>query len=105
MDAKVEAHDAHHAHAHPTGWRRYLYSTNHKDIGTMYMQFSFFMLMVGGVLALLIRAELFEPGLQLVRPEFFNQLTTLHGLVMIFGVIMLGYGIYSFVRARKIGKT
>ena len=39
-------------------------------------------------MALTIRAELFEPGLQLVKPEFFNQLTTLHGLIMIFGAIM-----------------
>lgn len=39
-------------------------------------------------MALTIRAELFQPGLQLVEPEFFNQLTTLHGLVMVFGAIM-----------------
>ena len=39
-------------------------------------------------MALTIRAELFQPGLQIVDPEFFNQLTTLHGLIMIFGAIM-----------------
>ena len=70
-------HDDHH-HATPTGWRRWLYATNHKDIGTLYLLFSFTMLMIGGVLALLIRAELFQPGLQLVNPELFNQLTTMH---------------------------
>ncbi len=39
-------------------------------------------------MALVIRAELFQPGLQVVQPEFFNQMTTLHGLIMVFGAIM-----------------
>ena len=81
------AHDDHHHHA-PTGWRRWVFATNHKDIGTLYLLFSFTMLMVGGVLALMIRAELFQPGLQVVNPELFNQLTTMHGLIMVFGAIM-----------------
>jgi len=80
------AHD--HSHDHPHGWRRWLFATNHKDIGTMYLVFSFTMFLVGGVNALLLRTELFEPGLQIVEPEFFNQLTTMHGLLMIFGAIM-----------------
>ncbi len=80
-------HDDHH-HAAPTGWRRWLFATNHKDIGTMYLMFSFFALLEGGTLALLIRAELFEPGVQFFRPDLFNQFTTMHGLIMIFGAIM-----------------
>ncbi|MCD6733591.1 MAG: cytochrome c oxidase subunit I [Burkholderiaceae bacterium] len=80
------AHD--HAHDHPTGWRRWLFATNHKDIGTLYLWFSFAMLLVGGVNALLLRTELFQPGLQILRPEFFNQLTTMHGLIMVFGSVM-----------------
>ena len=80
-------HDGHH-HGAPTGWRRWLFATNHKDIGTMYLLFSFTMLMIGGLLAMLIRAELFEPGLQIINPELFNQLTTMHGLIMVFGAIM-----------------
>ena len=72
------AHDEHHDHHAPTGWRRWVFATNHKDIGTLYLLFSFTMLMVGGVLALMIRAELFQPGLQLVNPELFNQFTTMH---------------------------
>ena len=67
---------------------RWVTTTNHKDIGTMYLWFSFTMFIVGGIMALTIRAELFQPGLQVVRPEFFNQLTTMHGLIMVFGAIM-----------------
>ncbi len=67
---------------------RWLFTTNHKDIGTLYLWFGLLMFFVGGFAAMLIRAELFKPGLTLVSPEFFNQLTTLHGLVMIFGAIM-----------------
>jgi cytochrome c oxidase subunit I len=81
-------HHDDHAHDHPYGWRRWLFATNHKDIGTMYLLFSFAMLMIGGVLAMGIRAELFKPGLQFLNPELFNQFTTMHGLIMVFGAIM-----------------
>src|SRR4029079_7899586 len=97
MSAVIDHHVPHghgHDHAHddhhgaPAGWRRWVYATNRKDIGTLYLLFSLTMLMVGGVLAMLIRAELFQPGLQFVNPELFNQLTTMHGLIMVFGAIM-----------------
>ena len=89
MSAVLDHHSDHdHAHDHPHGWRRWLFATNHKDIGSLYLWFSFAMLMVGGVNALLLRTELFQPGLQIVEPEFFNQLTTMHGLIMVFGAIM-----------------
>ena len=77
-----------HAHGAPHGWRRWLYATNHKDIGTMYLLFSFTMFIVGGILALCIRAELFQPGLQFFNPQLFNSFTTMHGLIMVFGAIM-----------------
>src|ERR1700738_755988 len=70
------------------GFLRWLTSTNHKEIGTLYLWFSFAMFLVGGLMAMCIRAELFKPGLQFLRPELFNQLTTLHGLVMVFGAVM-----------------
>src|SRR5688572_32390760 len=76
-----------HAH-HPGGIMRWVMTTNHKDIGTLYLLFSLTMFFVGGVLALMLRAELFQPGLQLWRPDFFNELTTMHGLIMVFGAIM-----------------
>jgi cytochrome c oxidase subunit 1 len=75
-------------HDHPTGLKRWLFTTNHKDIGTLYLWFSFAMLLVGGLMALVIRTELFQPGMQVVDPNFFNQMTTLHGLIMVFGAIM-----------------
>ena len=78
----------HEHHGPPAGIMRWLTTTNHKDIGTLYLWFSFAMFLTGGVMALTIRSELFQPGLQIVEPEFFNQLTTLHGLVMVFGAIM-----------------
>ncbi|MFA7097198.1 MAG: cbb3-type cytochrome c oxidase subunit I, partial [Gammaproteobacteria bacterium] len=86
----VASDHAHHDE-HPTGIVRWLTTTNHKDIGTLYLWFSLTMFFVGGTMALIIRAELFQPGLQLVDPHFFNQMTTMHGLIMIFGAIMPGF--------------
>ena len=101
--ASPSDHDDH-AHGQPYGWRRWLYATNHKDIGTMYLLFSFSMLMVGGVLALGIRAELFQPGLQFVKPDLFNQLTTMHGLIMVFGAIMPAFvGFANWMIPLQIG--
>ena len=87
--AHTEAHD-HHDHR-PSGIMRWLTTTNHKDIGTMYLIFALTMFFVGGIMALAIRAELFQPGLQVVNPELFNSLTTMHALIMIFGAIMPGF--------------
>jgi cytochrome c oxidase subunit I len=86
--AHAHGHHDEHSHGHPTGIMRWLTTTNHKDIGSLYLWFALIMLFAAGSMALLIRAELFQPGLQLTNPDFFNQLTTMHGLIMIFGVIM-----------------
>jgi cytochrome c oxidase subunit I len=94
----------HEHHGAPSGWRRWVYATNHKDIGTMYLLFAFFNLMFGGALAMLIRAELFQPGLQIVNPELFNQLTTMHGLIMVFGAIMPAFvGFANWMIPLQIG--
>ncbi|HVZ14679.1 MAG TPA: cytochrome c oxidase subunit I [Bauldia sp.] len=82
-------HAAHEAHGHPTGWRRWLYSTNHKDIGTMYLVFAIFAGIVGGALSVAMRMELQSPGLQIFsNPEMFNVFVTAHGLIMIFFMVM-----------------
>ncbi len=85
--ATHDHHDDH--HGAPKGFfQRWCMSTNHKDIGTLYLIFALTMFFIGGSFAMAIRAELFQPGLQLMQPYFFNQLTTLHALVMIFGAVM-----------------
>jgi len=97
-------HEHDHAHGHPHGWRRWLFATNHKDIGTMYLVFAFTMFLVGGTLALLIRLELFKPGLQFFNPELFNQFTTMHGLIMVFGAIMPAFvGFANWMIPLQIG--
>ncbi|MBB6243469.1 MULTISPECIES: cytochrome c oxidase subunit I [unclassified Rhodanobacter] len=85
--ATHDHHDDHHG-APKNFFQRWCMSTNHKDIGTLYLVFALLMFFIGGSFAMVIRAELFKPGLQLVQPYFFNQMTTLHALVMIFGAIM-----------------
>jgi Heme/copper-type cytochrome/quinol oxidases, subunit 1 len=87
MSTATTMHDAHHdGPAH--GITRWLFTTNHKDIGTLYLLFALMMFFIGGAMAMVIRLELFQPGLQFVNPLFFYQMTTLHALVMIFGAVM-----------------
>jgi cytochrome c oxidase subunit I len=104
----AQAHDMYddRAHADPSGWRRYVLSTNHKDIGTMYLWFAIMAGLVGGILSILMRMELQEPGIQIFKglaqmvygvPEnaaldngkqMFNAFVTAHGLIMIFFMVM-----------------
>jgi cytochrome c oxidase subunit I len=101
---------AHDHHDLPSGWRRYVYSTNHKDIGTMYLWFAIFSGLIGGLLSVMMRIELAEPGIQifhglanmvygagcdLATPEacdagkhMYNVFVTGHGLLMIFFMVM-----------------
>ncbi|MCL5255569.1 MAG: cytochrome c oxidase subunit I [Gammaproteobacteria bacterium] len=96
-------HDDHHDHK-PTGIKRWLFTTNHKDIGTLYLLFSFLMFFLGGTMALVIRAELFQPGMQIVDPHFFNQMTTMHGLIMVFGAVMPAFtGLANWMIPMMIG--
>ncbi len=87
MATDAAVHDDH--HDHPTGWRRYVYSTNHKDIGTMYLIFAMVAGAIGGLLSVGMRMELAEPGMQVfVNPHTFNVFVTAHGLIMVFFMIM-----------------
>ncbi|WP_297830234.1 cytochrome c oxidase subunit I [Thermomonas sp.] len=97
-------HDHGHAAHQQSFIDRWLFSTNHKDIGTLYLLFSFTMAIVGALLSVMLRAELAEPGLQLMKPEFFNQLTAMHALVMIFGAIMPSFvGLANWMVPLQIG--
>jgi cytochrome c oxidase subunit I len=112
----AHGHDDH--HDLPTGWKRYVYSTNHKDIGTMYLWFAIIAGVLGGFLSVMMRIELAEPGIQIfhglanmvygagcdmAKPEacdagkhMYNVFVTGHALLMIFFMVMPamigGYG-------------
>ncbi len=89
---------------HPTGLSRWLFSTNHKDIGTLYLLFSGAMFLIGGLQALMFRSELLEPGMQLLDPLAFNQMITIHGLVMVFGAVMPAFaGLANWLVPMMIG--
>jgi len=83
---------AHAAHDHapsPYSVTRWLYSTNHKDIGTMYLVFAVIAGLIGGGLSVAMRLELQEPGMQFFSdPHMYNVLVTGHGLIMVFFMVM-----------------
>jgi len=103
--ATSTTHDdhAHEEHALPTGWRRYLYSTNHKDIGTLYLIFAIVAGVIGFLLSFAIRLELQNPGIQIfptiaswlsgdssvdAAKNLYNVFITGHGVIMIFFMVM-----------------
>ncbi|WP_105439108.1 cytochrome c oxidase subunit I [Neorhizobium sp. T25_13] len=103
----AHAHDDHHDHSHtPTFAQRWLFSTNHKDIGTLYLIFAIIAGIIGGLLSVAMRMELQEPGIQIFHglaamvygfegdaaidggKQMFNMFTTAHALIMIFFMVM-----------------
>ena len=92
MDTIAKAHGED-QHDHPHGWRRYLYSTNHKDIGTMYLVFALLGGLVGGVLSIGIRRTMLG-GLALMAAATFAslwmRLPDLIAGLLSFGVAALG---------------
>jgi cytochrome c oxidase subunit 1 len=104
MSTATATHDEHHDHGPAKGLMRWITTTNHKDIGSLYLLFALLMFFIGGAMAMVIRAELFQPGMQFVQPEFFNSMTTVHALVMIFGAVMPAFtGLANWLIPMMIG--
>jgi cytochrome c oxidase subunit 1 len=81
-------HDDHHDHA-PPFFQRWFLSTNHKDIGTLYLVFSVIAGIIGGGLSVLMRMELQNPGMQYFADgQMWNSIVSAHGLIMVFFVVM-----------------
>src|ERR1700739_2644613 len=72
-------------------------TVDHKKIGIMYILMAVVFLVIGGLEAILIRWQLFRPGNQVIGPDTFNQLFTIHGTTMVFFMgmpILIGIGNY-----------
>ena len=104
MATDAAVHDDHdNGHAIPTGWRRFMYSTNHKDIGTLYLIFAVIAGLIGSALSGAMRLELQDPGIQIfptisailagdgsidAAKNMYNVFATAHGVIMIFFLVM-----------------
>jgi cytochrome c oxidase subunit 1 len=94
----------HHPPARATGLLGWLTTTDHKKIGISYMVTAFVFFMFGGVLALVVRAELYSPGSQLVSEGTYNQVFTMHGSVMMYlFIVPFAFGFANFIVPLHIG--
>ncbi|MEM4405228.1 MAG: cbb3-type cytochrome c oxidase subunit I, partial [Nitrososphaerota archaeon] len=84
--------------------KRWLLTTNHKDVGILYLVTSLYFLVVGGALALLFRLQLAGPNLNVLSPSAFNQAVTVHGLIMVLFVISpLAFALANYIVPLQIG--
>ena len=88
----------------PTGWRNWVFTVDHKKIGIMYGIGSLFFFVIGGAEALLIRAQLARPGQKLLSADLYNQVFTMHGVTMVFLVVMpMGAAFANYLMPLQIG--
>jgi len=91
-------------HEDPEGWEKYInVSLDHKVIGIQYTITSLFLLVVGGSFALVFRTELAQPGLQFLTLQWYNTLMSLHGIVMIIGILVGVSGVINYLVPLLIG--
>ena len=89
---------------HPTGVWGWITTVDHKRIGILYGVTAFILLLIGGVEALLMRTQLATSDQDIVSPEVFNQLFTMHGTTMIFLAIMpMGAAFFNYIIPLQIG--
>jgi cytochrome c oxidase subunit 1 len=87
-----------------TGWRSWITTVDHKKIGIMYCATALAFFLIGGVEALAIRAQLATPNGEVLSANAYNQFFTMHGITMIFMVVMpLGVGIMNYIVPLMIG--
>src|SRR5688500_3707621 len=97
--ARATAYDS-----HPSGVMSWLTTVDHKRIGVLYLFTALFFFLVGGLEALLIRAQLQQPNGQILNAELYNQMFTMHGTTMIFLAIMpLSAAFFNFLIPLQIG--
>jgi cytochrome c oxidase subunit 1 len=88
----------------PPGWEKYFgVSLDHKVIGIQYTVTSLLLLVIGGNFALVFRTELAQPGLQFLTLQWYNTLMSLHGIVMIIGILVGVAGVMNYLVPLLIG--
>jgi len=87
-----------------TGWRAWVTTVDHKKIGIMYGASALVFLVIGGIEALIIRAQLAAPGQKLLSADLYNQVFTMHGITMIFLAVMpMGAAFMNYLIPLQIG--
>ena len=103
-DGHADSHDDDHGLPPRSSIKRWILTTNHKDVGILYLVTSLFFLVFGGVMALLFRFQLWESGGWVMSDAAFNQAVTAHGLVMVFFFISpFAFGFANYVVPLQIG--
>jgi cytochrome c oxidase subunit 1 len=100
----AKGEETHDHHADPAGWEKYInISLDHKVIGIQYTMTALLLLVIGGTFSLIFRTELAHSGLQFLSLQWYNTLMSLHGMVMIVGILLGIAGVINYVVPLLIG--